>query len=328
MKKRTDSILMIILLVMVSLAAIPSESALAAGEVDFWAVSYTTYDVTYDAILKLYLKLINGYQTKNYGRHDLFNEHMFWDASVDITLKEQIACVKREVGFYIADINQDGIDELVINGTGGRIYELFTMDNGKVRELIRGGGRYDCHLQNDGLFFRHGSGGASHNDYEIWQMNGTGRVLFVEGYSQRPDNVNLTDAWFHTKKPVKESDVTGGERISASAAESWIAKQENKIVRKRFVPFIAYEKFPDDPWNLGVLAKDNKTSTSAKIRIRKEPRDNAKVSMTKKVGTYVKVLSKENGYYRIKVGNKEGYVKEEYLIPVTWQDENDPEQEE
>ena len=312
------------LFVIICLASFLSGFSLSYAESDPWAVSYTTYNVTYDAVVKQYLKLINGYQTKNYGRHDLFNDMMFWDAPDETTIKEKIAYVKRDIGFYSADINQDGIDELVINGTGGRIYEVFTMDDGKVRELIRGGGRYDCHLLNDGTFYRFGSSGAAYHDYEIWQMNGTGKVSYAEGYSMRPDNVNLKDIWFHTKRPSRQYDAEKGEPVSASVAESWIAQQENRIVRHRFVPFIAYEKFPDDPWNLGVLAKDNKTSTSAKIRIRKEPDDHAKVSVTKKVGTYVKVLAKENGYYKIMIGNKEGYVKEEYLIPVTWQENDTP----
>ena len=315
MKKRIWAFLMILCL----LGSIAFNPALAE-EADFWAVSYTTYDVTYDAILKMYLKVINGYGSKNLGRHDLFNQIMFWDVPDETTDREKIAYVKRDIGFYIDDINHDGIEELVINGTGGRIYEVFTMDNGRVRELIRAGGRYDCHRLENGMFYRYASGGASHHDYEIWQMNGTGKVSFVEEYLMRPDNVNLRDVWYYSKKPVRQSGNAGEREVSASEAENWIAQQEKSIVRKRFVPFIAYEKFPDDPWNIGVLAKDNKTSTTVKIRIRKEPNQSSKVVMTQKVGTYVKILSKENGYYRIRIGKKEGYVLEDFLIPVTWEE--------
>lgn len=291
----------------------------AADIPDLWAVSYTTYDVTYDAILKMYLKVINGYRTKNYGRHDLFNEHIFWDYEDTADLKEWISVVKRNVGYYVDDINQDGIDELVINSTGGFIYEVFTMDEEKVRELIRGGGRYTCQRLNNNMFYRWAHGGVSHQDYEVWQMNGTGKVKFVDGYHLRDDDGGRSASWYHSNKPVRLSD-SMGTPVSMTEAEGWIKKKENSIIRKRFIPFSAYEKYQDDPWNIGVLAVNSKTTGSSKIRIRKEAKQKSKVVTTKKVGTYVKVLAKEDGYYWIQIDNKTGYVREEYLIPVSWED--------
>ena len=322
MKKRMMSLLLIICLLMTYMIVVPDSYALAAGgEVDFWAVSYTTYDVTYEAILKMYLKVINGYQTKNYGRHDLFNEFLFWDYEDTADLRKLISSVKSNIGYYIDDINQDGIEELVINSTGGYIYEVFTMDNGRVRELIRAGGRYTCQRLNNGLFLRCGSGGAMRHNHELWRMNGTGKVSIVEAYYARPDEQALYEVCYRSTADVRKTESVNGQRVSSTAAKNWIAQQEKKVVRKRFVPFSAYEKYQDDPWDLGVLAKDNKTSTTVKIRIRKEPKANAKVIETKKVGTYVKILAKENGYYKIQIGNKIGYVQEEYLIPVTWGEE-------
>lgn len=318
MKKKILALIVAACLILTGLSAVLAE------EGDFWTVSYTTYDVTYDAILKMYLKVINGYGNKNTGRHDLFNQIMFWEAPDEMTDREKISYVKRNVGYYIDDINHDGIEELVINATGGMIYEVFTMDNGKVRELIRGGGRYSCRRLNNDTFYRFASGGAAYHDYEIWQMNGSGKVSFVEGYHHRPDNVNLTEVWFYSKAPAKYQNESAFIPVSADEAESWYMRQEENCVRKRFVPFIAYEKFADDPWDLGVLAKDNKTSTSAKIKIRKEPDQSSKVIMTQKVGTYVKILEKVDGYYKIRIGKKEGYVLEEYLIPVTWEEDPEP----
>lgn len=317
--KKNMWVLLIVACLVISFSSSLSSEKVIAEENDFWAVSYTTYDVTYDAILKMYVKVINGYKTKNYGRHDLFNEFMLWD------YEDNISSVKNDIGFYIDDINHDGIDELVINSSGGYIYEVFTMDNERVRELIRGGGRYTCQRLNDGTFYRWAHGGAGHHDYEIWQMNGTGKVTFVNGYFMRPDNTYHNGEWYRTNKSARMHDVSGAKPVSASEAESWLNQQEENVLRHRFVPFAVYEKHADDPWDLGVLVKDNKSSGSAKIRIRKEPKEKAKVVETKRVGTYVKVLSKEEGYYHIKIGKKDGYVKEEFLIPVTWREEQQTE---
>ena len=307
------------LMTAVCLAVISLAAVAQADDDASWTVSYTTYDVTYDDVLTMYLKVINGYGTKNYGRHDLFNYLMFQDAPMESSDSEKISYVKRNIGFYIDDINEDGVEELVIVATGGLIYEVFTVDDGKIRELFRGGGRYDCRRLSNNTFYRVASSGASYTDHEIWQMNGTGKVSYVKGYHLRPGG-----GWYYSQAPAKYRDESAFTRTSASEAENWYMQQEKKVVRKRFVPFIAFEKFPDDPWDLGVLAKDNKTSTTVKIRIRKGPSNSTKVIGTYQVGTYVRILSKVDGYYKVKVGKKEGYVAEEYLIPVTWEEYPDP----
>ncbi len=321
MKKRFLLLLLVLCLVCTDSVFWPPNKAAAESEYP-WAVSHVTYDVTYDAILKLYLKIINGYKTKDYGRHDLFNDFVFWDLFVeDPAPQRTVRYIKNTLGFYIDDINQDGVDELVILMTGGYIYEVFTMDEGRVRELIRAGGRYNCRRLSDNTFFRWGNSGASNNSYERWCMNGTGKVSFKEGYVMEPDGNG--ESWSHTTKNPRTNKSVNMTRVSATEAEGWIRKQENNVLRKRFVPFAAFEKYPDDPWDLGVLAKDSKTTGSAKIRIRKEPSQKSKVVDTKRVGTYVKVLAKEDGYYKVRIGKKEGYVQEDFLIPVTWQESSD-----
>ena len=52
-------------------------SLIAVAQADSYSYepSYTTYDTTYDAILKMYIRVINGYGRKtSEGRHDLYNE--------------------------------------------------------------------------------------------------------------------------------------------------------------------------------------------------------------------------------------------------------------
>ena len=321
MKKRFLLLLLVLCLVCTDSVFWPPNKAAAESEYP-WAVSHVIYDVTYDAILKLYLKIINGYKTKDYGRHDLFNDFVFWDLFVeDPAPQRTVRYIKNTLGFYIDDINQDGVDELVILMTGGYIYEVFTMDEGRVRELIRAGGRYNCRRLNDNTFLRWCFRGAPDNSYEIWKMNGTDKVAFVESYDKQTHGA--TEIWSHSTSNPRTNSSSKKITISASKAEAWIRKQENNVLRKRFVPFAAFEKYPDDPWDLGVLAKDSKTTGSAKIRIRKEPSQKSKVVDTKRVGTYVKVLAKEDGYYKVRIGKKEGYVQEDFLIPVTWQESSD-----
>ena len=98
--------LLIACLVAITLCIGPWNSAAAINQsaIRDWIASYTTYDTTYEAILKMYLKVINGYGTKNYGRHDLFNIRVIWDGPSDAPIDTLIKYSKEYVGYYIEDI--------------------------------------------------------------------------------------------------------------------------------------------------------------------------------------------------------------------------------
>ena len=297
---------------------------------DTFTVSYTTYDTTYEKILGMYLKVINAYGSKNVGRHDLFNDSIYYTAaSPEDGAKSIIRATKKAIGYCLWDINQDGIDELLIGSDGGWIHEIFTVDNHKVRELIKAGyygmasSVYSCSLLDNGMLFRHAHDGPA-DFYELWEMNGTGPLDFVEGYySDHEIGANETGdpvirAWFRLRKPFRNYQKRSTERIDRSAGESWLRKQESGTRQLRFVPFSVFEKFPDDPWNIAMLAVNGSTSSSAKVNIRKEADTASKLVPTKAVGTYVRVLAKEGDFYKITFDNKIGYIQQEYLLPLTY----------
>ena len=285
---------------------------------DHFTPSYTTYDTTYEKILKMYLKVINGYGTANYGQHDLFNDAIY-GADYESDYKTVISQTKRNTGFMLFDVNQDGIDELLIGSSGGWLFEVFTMDEGRARELIRAGGYgmassvYSCALLANGMFYRYSHNGAVHDYYETWQMNGTDKVSFVEGYHTDgvwdPEAQVENVVWYRSDAPKDRVTSSPSARVKESVAKDWIRQQEWNIYVKKFVPFSVYEKYPDDPWNVAVLSVNGAYNTTAKIKIRKEADANSKLVATKNVGTYVKVLDKEGEYFRIAFGNKEGYIR-------------------
>ncbi len=324
MPRKIISILLTVLLFL--LVVIDS----AMSENNFFTVSYTTYDTTYEAILKMYLKVINGWETVNYGRHDLFNNLVMELISPEDGLQTRINYTKTHLGYLVYDINKDGIDELLIGTDCGWIHEVFTIDSGKVRELIRAGAAgtassvYSCALLDNGLFFRHYHPGGGMDNYELWKMNGTGAVSYVEGYHtdqsfdwQETDDPDVWK-WFIARNPFPQGNVASVEtRISTAQGDAWLREQENKVERKRFIPLSVYEKFPDDPWNIAVLSLNGKTSGEAKINIRKKPTKRSGLVVSKKVGTYVKILSDEGDYYMILIEGKEGYVQKDFITVLT-----------
>lgn len=299
-----------------------------------FTVSYTTYDTTYEKILSMYLRVINAYGN-NVGRHDLFNDSVFYSAgSPEDGQRTIINATKKAVGYWLYDINEDGIDELFIGTEGGWLHEAFTIEDSKVRELIKAGAYgtassvYSCAMLDNGLFFRHAHDGPA-DFYELWSMNGTGPVSFVEGYYVDYEiGANETGdpdagAWFRLKKPFREYKTRSTDRVDSSIGESWLKRQENAIWRKKFVPFSVLEKYQNDPWNIAVLSVNGSTSSTARVNVRKEANDNSKLVVAKNAGTYVRVLSKEGNYFKIAFGKTEGYIRMEYLTPLTYRIQQD-----
>ena len=300
---------------------------------DHFTPSYTTYDTTYEKILQLYLKIINGYGMVDYGRHDLFNDAIFAIYDPMGGYEAIRNAVKRNTGFMLYDVNQDGIDELLIGSDGSYLNEVFTMENGRVRELIRAGGYgtassdYTCSLLSDGLFFRHGHGGAGLDYYELWQMNGTGEVSFLEGYHTdsiwNSDSQTGSVVWYRSDAQMSMVKTSSSARVNNSVAEEWLRTQEWNVFSKKFVPFSVFEQFQDDPWNIAVLSVNGKINGTAKVNIRKDANTNSRLVAAKPVGTYIRVLSMEGGYFKVAFGNKEGYIQQEFLTPLTYKISSD-----
>ena len=104
-------------------------------------VSYTTYDTTYEAIVKMYIRVLNAGGDEG-RRHDLFNTKIIaYDMDISwlknsskAELDRTISATKHTYGYRILDLNGDGVEELIIGNNGGDIIELFTLENGRVRE--------------------------------------------------------------------------------------------------------------------------------------------------------------------------------------------------
>lgn len=311
---------------------------------NIYVASYKTYDTTYDDILKMYLKVMPAQcREQSRRRHDLYNEFMYDDLSpyymegvmtreyekldnAGKTAKRKelqektLQYMKSTVGYAILDVNSDGIDELIIGRDGSYIYELFTMDEGKVRELVKAGYRYSCHLLNDGGLIRYASDGGAFFGDILYRMNGTNKVEFVRGYYYNGqvgyDNNLGDDCWFRITNPNHFSAVTMDQHVPTSEVNAWISEYESNYAHIHFIPLSAYEKGMSGD-GIAVLSLNGKTSSSQKIRIRTKPDSKSRILVEKKAGTYVKALSMEGDYYQITIDKKTGYVHKDYITLIT-----------
>ncbi len=80
-------------------------------------------------------------------------------------------------GYIIRDLNQDGVDELVIlypeDTEGAQIISLYTMENQRPKLLLYGWTRNNYYLTKDGGIANYGSNGASYPIYYVFDIVGT-----------------------------------------------------------------------------------------------------------------------------------------------------------
>lgn len=200
--------------------------------------SHDEWNMTYADLLRLYVSCINGWIDGNYADHDLFNTLLVEDfMSYDQA--------KTEAGFVLTDVNHDGIEDLLIVSSEDEVVGLFTMVNGRLREVIAGGYRNHCSLLNDGCFYIQGSSGYISASYSIWGLNSYGGLDYYSGC--------LLDGWFGTDDPQEKqwfyydpaSPLSGAEdrRISVIEAELWRDVVCSRILKvHNWISFADYEK--------------------------------------------------------------------------------------
>lgn len=331
----------ILILIVLFYSLHPIEQVL--GE-DMYAASYKTYDTTYEDILKMYLRVMPAQcREQSRRRHDTYNEFMYddlWSYYMDYMstpeyerlndaekaakkkeLQEKtLNYMKNTIGYSIQDINNDGIDELIIGRDQSYIYELFTIDDGKVRELIKAGYRNTCNLLDDGTLYRFAHHGGGFAGYFMFQMNGTSKVKYIKGYyydGQLGYDNNLgEDCWFNITDPNAYVNLTMDQHVPSSEALRWISECESRFAHIRFIPLSAYEKGMSGD-GIAVLSVKGKTSGTQKVRIRAKPNSKSKILVQKRVGTYVKAIGVDGDYYKVTVGKKTGYVHKDFITLIT-----------
>ncbi len=226
----------ITLVLMAALILNPMEAAIAST----WDYTPSTddWDMTYADLLRLYVDCINSWIAGENADHDLFNTLLVEDFMSYDQARDQ-------AGFVITDVNHDGTEDLLIVSSEDEVVGLFTMVNGKLREVIAGGYRNHCSVLNDGSFYIQESNGYMSASYSVWGLNSYGELEFYTGY--------LLDGWFGTDSPKEEqwfsydptSPLSGAEDRRVSAIEAELCKDVvcSRILKvNNWTSFAEYEQ--------------------------------------------------------------------------------------
>ena len=139
----------------------------------------------YEPVLQTYRDYINGVPSSSeimteYGDTPLtYYTFPYEQYGVSLLMRYE-----PNVGYYLKDLNKDGIPELligIVSYTNGNsypdtavLYDLFTLINGVPVRMLSSSERIVYWLRTDNLIYHEGSGGAAFGIRYVYQFNGTG----------------------------------------------------------------------------------------------------------------------------------------------------------
>jgi hypothetical protein len=194
----------------------------------------------YKEILDEYYQAIYVHQTEpeqfdanNYGSliSSIVNPYWAWENAENILSM---------VGFGYIDLNEDGIDELVLGWIGnefwnmdeGYVFAVYTIVDGKTTLAIEGWERNRYIIGKDGYLYNNGSSSSTETTYTKYKFS-TEREDFLEpveevySYYSYDDNEEL---WEHITNPEdigvieyaeKHQELLIDEAEACSLGESW-----------------------------------------------------------------------------------------------------------
>ena len=145
---------------------------------------------TYSSVINTYK---NNLSTKNAPTVYTSLDQVLTGADVESTGVGVLAAMENEIGYYLIDLNTDGVPELVIGSrnehSGPIIIDLFTVSNGKPKRILASSDRCLYKLREDNRISITGSNGASNTGDYLLSFNGTG-ITLVKGVEFLGDDVS------------------------------------------------------------------------------------------------------------------------------------------
>ena len=142
----------------------------------------------------------------------------------------------KALAYCIKDINEDGIDELLILNANDpepgnvSILDMYTVVEGTPVKVIEGWARNSYYLLNDGMIYCSSSGGAAYSNEELLSFKANSHTLTSkELYFTYPKNEDMsTRAYYYSPDGVY--DVAAATEISADDYLAFYNECESKIV--------------------------------------------------------------------------------------------------
>lgn len=198
----------------VSAGAVSSETVLedieANPENAFDISAYPEYE---EIVQKYYDGILSHWTMQEYNENGL--------AYITYTIENT-----DDFGYYIVDVDEDGTEELILgavskNGYNGMVYDLYTMKDGNLVQIMTSGERDRYYLCENNEIANEGSGSAMTSSWAYYSLISGELVMkehiLYDAYydAENPWFYSTSDEWSDYSSPVTED-----------AARSMIASHE------------------------------------------------------------------------------------------------------
>ena len=117
-----------------------------------------------------------------------------------------------DFGYYIADVDQNGTEELLLGvlaevtpGYTGMFYDLYTMEDGNLVQIITSGERDRYYLCEDNTIANEGSGSAWTSSYAYYDL--VGNQLYIKELVRFDAYYDENNPWFYSAAVRPRSDL-------------------------------------------------------------------------------------------------------------------------
>lgn len=144
------------------------------------------------------------------------------------------------VGYTFRDLNNDGIDELIIGGFF--ILDIYTLANDEPVLVQEGWFRSSLYLLSDGRIYNHGSNGAAYAVIRTYDFlpNSTELSVLDLYYTSENDTYDGF-RYFHNTTGVYSMEFPAEEEISESEYSEALSAIEEMVIEIEYTPFSQYE---------------------------------------------------------------------------------------
>lgn len=145
------------------------------------------------------------------------------------------------IGYYLHDVDKDGINELIIgeNSTGeyrNSIYQMYTVTDGERRIVLEGGERDRYYLGKDDTIYNEGSSSASNYVLFHYKMEGPHKELYpIEGVVYEASITGVSGGPYYYTKNCSW-DVTGAKPVDQTYFDGFVSKSEGNYADIRYAP--------------------------------------------------------------------------------------------
>ncbi len=153
-----------------------------------------------------------------------------------------------DTGYYITDIDGNGISELIIGFTSDNpdvknmVFEVYTLVDGSPESILTGWERNRYYLRSDNKFANESSSGAAYSDWYVLQIAQDGMTIdVVEGLrTDLPDADDYSVMKWYTTTDM-DYDWTNDTEVSEDEARQIIQQYLDMYVSIPFIPFSEYQ---------------------------------------------------------------------------------------